>query len=178
MEKRVGEIDVVCHIGDITELEVDAIVNAANSDLWMGGGVAGAIKRKGGVEIESEAMSKGPIKPGEAVITNGGDLSAGYVVHCAGMPPGGRATYENVRNSVRAALMLAAENNIEQIAFPAIGAGIGGLSREQSAQGILESVVEFSHKPGSVKKVLLVSLDGTMNEVFEETVDNITREKP
>ena len=127
MEKRLGEVLVKTYMGDITQLAVDVIANAANSDLWMGSGVAGAIKERGGEEIERKAISMGPIRPGEAVMTTAGSLQSKYVMHCAGMPPGGRATYWKVLSSVQAALNIASENNLRSIAFPAIGAGVGGL---------------------------------------------------
>jgi hypothetical protein len=101
MEKKLGAVLVKTYLGDITELAVDAIANAANSDLWMGSGVAGAIKSKGGHQIEKEAVSMGPIRPGEAVMTTAGDLPSKYVIHCAGMPPGGKATYWKVLASVQ-----------------------------------------------------------------------------
>jgi O-acetyl-ADP-ribose deacetylase (regulator of RNase III) len=170
MDKRVGNILVRTYIGNITMLSVDAVVNAANSDLWMGSGVAGAIKRKGGDIIEQEAMAQGPIKPGEAVITSAGSLSAKHVVHCAGMSPGKRATYDSVKSSVREALRLATENMLASIAFPAIGAGVGGLSKEQSARAIIEAVEDHSTNADSVKEVVLVSLGPEVNGAFERAL--------
>jgi len=143
MEKKLGDVIVRTYIGDITELAVDAIANAANSDLWMGSGVAGAIKSKGGIEIEEEAISLGPIKPGESVITTGGKLPAKYVIHCAGMPPGGKATHWKVVSSVQNALNIAAQHNLKSVAFPAIGAGVGGLSEYDSAKAIVTGVCHY-----------------------------------
>ncbi len=167
MDKKIGGILVRTHIGSITALSVDAVVNAANSDLWMGSGVAGAIKRKGGDIIEQEAMAQGPIKPGEAVITSAGALSAKHVIHCAGMSPGEPATYDNVKSSVREALRLATENELTSIAFPAIGAGVGGLSKEQSARAVIEAIEDHSTIAGSVKEVVLVSLGPEVNGAFK-----------
>ncbi len=167
MDKKMGGILVRTHIGTITALSVDAVVNAANSDLWMGSGVAGAIKRKGGDIIEQEAMAQGPIKPGEAVITSAGTLSAKYVVHCVGMAPGKPATYDSVKSSVREALRLATENELTSIAFPAIGAGVGGLSKEQSAKAVIEAIEDYSTSAGSVNEVVLVSLSPEVNGAFE-----------
>jgi O-acetyl-ADP-ribose deacetylase (regulator of RNase III) len=173
MEKKLGEIKVSVHQGDITEFSTDAIVNAANSDLWMGSGVAGAIKSKGGTQIEAEAMAQGPIRPGEAVITTGGNLSARFVIHCAGMPPGGRAKYEYVRNSALAALVLGAENGIHSIAFPSIGAGVGGLTSTESAKAIIEAIIEFSQDSKSVKEVLLIGYSETAKATFEHVLDSM-----
>ncbi|MFX1579746.1 MAG: macro domain-containing protein [Promethearchaeota archaeon] len=166
MEKKVGSILVKTYIGDITELSVDAIANAANSDLWMGSGVAGAIKAKGGHQIEDEALSMGPIKPGQAVMTTAGALPSRYVIHCAGMPPGGRATQGNVLSSVQSALNIASDNNLASLAFPAIGAGVGGLSEEQSAKAIVEGIHHFSRNPGSVKEITLVGLNKYVSDCF------------
>ena len=150
MEKRVGSVLVKTYIGDITNLSVDAIANAANSDLWMGSGVAGAIKSKGGRAIEDEALSKGPIRPGEAVLTSAGLLPSKYVIHCAGMPPGGRATYRNV---------------------PAIGAGVGGLSVEQSTKAIVEGISHFARNPGPVEQIILVGLNKYVSDCFSDAIN-------
>ncbi len=166
VDKRIGDILVRTYIGSITALSVDAVVNAANSDLWMGSGVAGAIKRRGGDIIEQEAMAQGPIKPGEAVITSAGSLSAKYVIHCAGMAPGEPATYDSVKSSVQEALRLAMENELTSIAFPAIGAGVGGLSKEQSAKAIIAAIEDYSTNADSVKEVVLVSLSPEVDGAF------------
>ena len=171
MEKRVGSVLTKTYIGDITDLAVDVIVNAANSDLWMGSGVAGAIKSKGGKEIEDEALSMGPIRPGEAVMTNAGSLPSRYVIHCAGMPPGGRATYLNVRSSVEAALNIASEHTLRSLAFPAIGAGVGGLSVEQSAKAIVEGISHFAHSSGSVEEIILVGLNQYVSDCFNNAIN-------
>ena len=165
-----GDVVISTYQGDITELKIDAIVNAANSDLWMGSGVAGAIKEKGGEEIELEAMTLGPIRPGEAVMTTGGRLPAKYVIHCAGMPPGGNATYWNVKSSVGSALALACDSNLTGIAFPAIGAGVGGLPPEESAKAIAESIIHYTKRPGSVKRIFLVCLKKKVCNQFGKAV--------
>ncbi|MFW9808483.1 MAG: macro domain-containing protein [Candidatus Thorarchaeota archaeon] len=171
MEKRLGEVLVKTYMGDITELAVDVIVNAANSDLWMGSGVAGAIKRKGGEEIEREAIAMGPIRPGEAVMTTAGNLQSKYVMHCAGMPPGGNATYWKVLSSVQAALSIASDHNLRSIAFPAIGAGVGGLGEELSAKAIAEGIRYYAKKPGSVKEITLVGLNKYVCDCFTKAVE-------
>ena len=137
-EKRVGRGCVVLRQGDITESDVDAVVNAANNHLWMGAGVAGAIKRKGGQAIEAEAVSKGPIRVGDAVITDGGKLPARYVIHAAGMGTDLRTSPELVEACTRASLEVAEENSLGSIAFPAIGTGVGGLDVNTVASGMLK----------------------------------------
>ncbi len=171
MEKKVGDVIIKTYVGDITELAVDVIANAANSDLWMGSGVAGAIKSKGGQQIEDEALSMGPIRPGEAVMTTAGALPSKYVIHCAGMPPGGRATYWKVLSSVQAALNIASEHNLKSIAFPAIGAGVGGLTEEQSAKAIAEGISHYARRPGSVKEITLVGLSKYTCDCFSNAVN-------
>ena len=141
-EKRVGRGCVVLRQGDITESGVDAIVNAANNHLWMGAGVAGAIKRKGGQAIEAEAVSKGPIRIGDAVITDGGELPARHVIHAAGMGTDLRTSPEIVETCTRASLEVAEENSLGSIAFPAIGTGVGGLDVKMVASGMLKVCAE------------------------------------
>lgn len=171
MEKLVGSVLIKTYMGDITELAVDAIANAANSDLWMGSGVAGAIKSKGGKQIEEEALSKGPIRPGQAVMTTAGALPSKYVIHCAGMPPGGKATYSNVLSSVQEALRIASDHNLTSIAFPAIGAGVGGLSQEHSTRAIAEGIYHFARESGSIKEITLVGLTKKICDCFCKAID-------
>ncbi|MCG3226157.1 MAG: macro domain-containing protein, partial [Candidatus Heimdallarchaeota archaeon] len=120
--------------GDITDFEVDAIVNAANTKLILGGGVAGAIRKKGGPSIQNECNEIGPIKLGEAVITLGGNLYAKYVIHAASMHLGGKTTSESLKDSVWNCLRIGAENSIKSIAFPAIGTGIAGFPISECAK--------------------------------------------
>ena len=171
MEKRIGDVLVKTYMGDITELAVDAIANAANSDLWMGSGVAGAIKSKGGQQIEDEALSMGPIRPGEAVMTTAGALPSKYVIHCAGMPPGGKATYWKVLSSVQVALNIASSHNLSSVAFPAIGAGVGGLSEEESAKAIVEGIAYYAKSAQSVKEITLVGLNKYVCDCFCKAVN-------
>lgn len=114
--------------GDITELRVDAIVNPANSLMIMGGGVAGAIKRRGGSSIEEEARSKAPVPVGEAVTTHAGKLPSKYVIHAPTMEaPAMKIGLGNVRMAMLAALKEASRVGVESLAIPALGAGVGGV---------------------------------------------------
>lgn len=124
--------------GDITEQSVDAIVNAANSALVLGAGVAGAIDRRGGPSIGEECAAHGPIEVGQAAATGAGELAARFVIHAAGMPPGGQVSEESLRSVLRASFALAEEKGCETIALPAIGAGVGGLSLQTCAEISLE----------------------------------------
>ena len=157
--------------GDITDQEVDAIVNAANSALVLGSGVAGAIASRGGPEIAEECVAHGPIQVGEAALTGAGALPAAAVIHAAGMPPGGQANEESVRASVRASLELAAREGFRTIALPAIGAGIGGFSMQRCAEVMLEVVQAFCEEESSLEEVHFV-LHGEPNyRIFEQVND-------
>src|SRR5437660_1465271 len=120
--------------GDITKLEVDAIANAANDRLWMGVGVAGAIKRAGGEEIEREAVAQGPIAVGEAVATGAGRLAARYVIHGAVMGQDLRTDADTIRRTTQSCLRVANELGLESLALPAFGTGVGGFPVDECAQ--------------------------------------------
>ena len=120
--------------GDITELDFDAIVNAANSRLSMGAGVAGVIKKKGGAVIEEEAAAQGPIPVGEAVVTGAGMLKARYIIHAAAMGQDLITDAAKVRSATRNALLRAEEMRLKSIAFPALGTGVGGLDYDLAAK--------------------------------------------
>ena len=125
--------------GDITELEVDAIVNAANDHLWMGAGVAGAIKRAGGSEIEREAVAKGPIPIGTAVATGAGRLSARHVIHGAVMGQDLLTDGERVAGTTVSCLEVANELGVQTVALPAFGTGVGGFPLEDCARIMIDS---------------------------------------
>ena len=112
--------------GDLVEQVVDAIVNAANNDLQLGGGVAGAIRRAGGPSIQEECDARGPVRVGEAAITGAGKLRARYVIHAASMSLGGRTTRESLQSSMAHAFRLAHQHGVSTIAVPAVGTGIAG----------------------------------------------------
>ena len=143
--------------GDITEIKADALVNAANNELWMGLGVAGALKRKGGKEIETEAMSKGPISPGEASETTAGKLAAKYVIHAVGMRSDGNITKDFLRNSILNSLKIAERLELDSIAFPAIGTGIAGFPEEDCAKIMAEVILNFKSNCIEEVKIVLYS---------------------
>jgi O-acetyl-ADP-ribose deacetylase (regulator of RNase III) len=119
---------------DIATLDVDAVTNAANDHLWMGAGVAGALKRAGGEEIEREAMAQGPIKVGDAVVTTGGRLRARHVIHAAVMGQDLRTSADAIERATRSALARAGEIGVRTIALPAFGTGVGGFSLDECAR--------------------------------------------
>lgn len=145
------EIEIVK--GDISSIEADALVNAANNHLWMGAGVAGALKRAGGQKIEDEAVKKGPIPVGDVVETTAGDLKAQYVIHAAVMGQDLRTDETKIRSATRKALKLAEDLGLKTIAFPALGTGVGGFSLEECAQVMLEEVSQY---PGSLKVIFVL----------------------
>jgi len=154
--------------GDLTETAVDAIVNAANNDLQLGGGVAGAIRRKGGPAIQQECDSIGTIPVGSAAITGGGSLKARYVVHAASMRLGGATTAKALRTSTAHSLRLAAEKGLKSIAFPAVGTGIAGFPMRECAEIMLEEVVRHFQGATSLEDVRFVLFDQAALEAFEK----------
>ena len=119
--------------GDLVEQEVDAIVNAANNDLVLGGGVAGAIRSRGGPTIQRECDEHGPVNVGDAALTGAGELAARHVIHAASMRLGGSTTEESLRSSMDNSFRLARENGVKTIAVPAVGTGIAGFPMEDCA---------------------------------------------
>ncbi len=165
--------------GDITEVDCEAIVNPANSLLIMGGGVAGAIKRKGGDVIEKEATKFAPCPIGKAILTTAGTLPAKYVIHAPTMErPAMRTTIEKVEKAIMASLELAEENKINCIAFPGMGTGVGGLSAQQAGKAFINAFRSFflGRAPRWVKKVILVAFTDDLYNVFIEIKKQIEKE--
>ena len=129
--------------GDIAELEVDAVANAANDHLWMGAGVAGALKRAGGEEIEREAVAQGPIEIGDAVATGAGRLPARWVVHAAVMGQDLRTSEAAIRSATRRTLEVADSLGAESVALPAFGTGVGGFPLDECARIMVEEARAF-----------------------------------
>lgn len=144
------QLEVVA--GDIAELDVDAVANAANDHLWMGSGVAGALKRAGGDEIEREAIALAPIERGTAVATTAGRLRARYVVHGAVMGQDLRTDAELVGRTTRSCLALADELGCTSLALPAFGTGVGGFPLDECARIMMTEVQRF--EPRSLERVV------------------------
>ena len=157
--------------GDITQLELDALVNAANNRLWMGGGVAGALKRAGGKEIEAEAVKKGPIPVGEAAITGAGKLKARYIIHAAVMGQDLKTDAEKVRQATRNSLLRGDELGIKSIAFPALGTGVGGFPLDECARVMISEVRQYSVKKTGLEKVVFVLYDEPAYQAFKQELD-------
>jgi O-acetyl-ADP-ribose deacetylase len=150
--------------GNIAALEVDAIANAANNYLWMGAGVAGAIKGAGGDEIEREAVAKGPIEVGDAVATGAGSLPAQHVIHGAVMGQDLRTDADLVRRTTRRTLEVADELGARSLALPAFGTGVGGFPLEECA-AIMVGVTR-AHEPGSLERVVFAVYGDEAEEAF------------
>jgi O-acetyl-ADP-ribose deacetylase (regulator of RNase III) len=155
---------IIIEKGDLTQVICDAIVNPANSYGYMGGGVAGAIKRVGGAEIEKQAVSKGPIAVGKAVATTAGSLPCKYVIHAPTMKqPAMRIGVENVKLATKAALELATSLKIKSIAIPGMGTGVGGVVTGIAAKAIVEIAKQYEDK---IDKIMLVDRNSEMIEEF------------
>ncbi len=157
--------------GDITNSETDAIVNAANTGLILGAGVAGAIKSKGGSVIQEECNEIGPIELGDAAITTGGNLIAKYVIHAASMHLGGKTDDQSLKYSVWNSLRVGNSKNIQSIAFPAIGTGIAGFPIDECAEIMLEVFNNYlkteNHDYKSIEVVLFSENDyNTFKDIF------------
>jgi O-acetyl-ADP-ribose deacetylase len=158
---------VIIQHGDITDMDVDAIVNAANNDLILGGGVAGAIRRKGGEEIQRECTEIGTIPIGYAAITAGGKLKARHVIHAASMQLGGATSADALRRSVAHAFRIADEQGIKTIAFPAVGTGIAGFPLKECAEIMLGETAKHLGGESNLEKVFFVLFDDGACDTFQ-----------
>jgi len=159
---------IVLRQGDIARVHADAIVNAANNALWMGGGVAGAIRRAGGKEIEVEAVRQGTIPVGEAVVTGAGSLDARYVIHAAVMGTDLKTDAEKIRAATRNSLLRAEELGLKTMAFPALGTGVGGFPYDEAAENMLEAVREHLSRPSSLEQVIFVLYGDEAFQAFKK----------
>jgi O-acetyl-ADP-ribose deacetylase (regulator of RNase III) len=168
---------IVIQAGDLTEMDTDAIVNAANNDLILGAGVAGAIRRKGGDEIQRECTAIGSIPVGYAAITGGGNLKSRFVIHAASMRLGGGTTAEALQGSTAHALRIAAEHELRTIAFPAVGTGIAGFPTEQCAEIMLQEAAQHLEGETSLETIYFVLFDENTCEQFRRVWRKIQKER-
>jgi O-acetyl-ADP-ribose deacetylase len=159
---------IVIQQGDLTEMDVDAIVNAANNELILGAGVAGAIRRKGGPAIQRECDAIGSIPVGYAAITGGGQLKARFVIHAASMEAGGPTTVQTLRGSTLHSLRLASERKLKTIAFPAIGTGIAGFPMSECAEIMLRLAATHLQGETSLQAIYFVLFDEAARKVFDK----------
>jgi O-acetyl-ADP-ribose deacetylase (regulator of RNase III) len=168
---RVDGLTVDVIQGDLTQQDVDAIVNAANNDLELGGGVAGAIARAGGPTIQAECRKIGPVEVGDAAITTGGNLTARYVIHAASMQLGGRTSADSLRRSTRRSLEIAKEKGLRSIAFPAVGTGIARFPLDDCARIMLEEAAAHGRTPTSLQQVRFVLFGADAEAAFKAEAD-------
>jgi O-acetyl-ADP-ribose deacetylase (regulator of RNase III) len=171
---KIGQTTISIERGDITDSEVDALVNAANTTLAMGTGVAGAIKRKGGLIVEEEAMRQGPLEVGEAVLTTGGNLIATHVIHGAVMGPDLKTDPDKIARTTQAVLALADKHRITSLALPALGTGVGHVPPAASAEAMLREVVSHLKKgQSSLRRVVFVLYQDDAYKAFSETLKGL-----
>jgi O-acetyl-ADP-ribose deacetylase (regulator of RNase III) len=177
MEAKINKTILELTQGDITDLDADAIVNAANTALQLGGGVAGAIRRKGGSKIQEECNKIGGTHVGGAVITTGGDLKAKYVIHAVGPRHGEEHEDEKLKDATLNSLILADKNNLKSIAFPAVSTGIFGFPKDRCATIMLSTTVAYLEGPTKLEKVVYCLYDKNTFEIFKCTLQSLMRKR-
>jgi O-acetyl-ADP-ribose deacetylase (regulator of RNase III) len=160
------ELEVVR--GDVTKLEVDAVANAANTDLQHGGGVAKAISKAGGPEVQRESDEKAPIELGEAVETTAGDMPARYVIHAATMELGGPTSAEIIERATESTLEKAEELGCRSVALVAFGTGVGGFSMEEAAELM---VAAARRHEGALERVVFAVQGEEAEQAFRSAAD-------
>ncbi|NIQ01270.1 MAG: O-acetyl-ADP-ribose deacetylase [Nitrospinaceae bacterium] len=173
MKVRIKNTELELIQGDITESETEAIVNAANSQLQLGGGVAGAIRKKGGPDIQKECDAHGPCPVGEAAVTTGGNLKANYVIHAVGPRWGEGDEEAKLRNATLHSLQRAEEKTLTSIAFPAISTGIFGFPTDRAAEIMLKAVRDHLNGSTGLKKVVFALFDRPTLQRFEKTLRSL-----
>jgi len=168
MEAKIGNSVLELVEGDITEMQTEAIVNAANARLILGGGVAGAIRRRGGPKIQQECNQAGGTFVGGAVKTTGGSLKAKYVIHAVGPQMGEGNEDEKLKNATLNSLKLADDSNIKSISFPAISTGVFGFPIKRCAGIMLQTTIEYLKSGTSIEKVVFCLFGQDSYEVFEK----------
>jgi O-acetyl-ADP-ribose deacetylase (regulator of RNase III) len=174
MHVRIEGITLRLVEGDITDLDVDAVVNAANQHLQLGAGVAGAIRARGGPAIQEECNRIGFCPVGEAVITTGGKLLAEYVIHAVG-PLGSDSDADDLlASATHSSLALADRHNLRSIAFPAISTGVFGFPMEDCAEIMLGTVIEYLENAETHLETVIICLYG--EDAFEVFADELARQ--
>ncbi|MFP4106289.1 MAG: macro domain-containing protein [Phycisphaerae bacterium] len=162
--------------GDLTTMQVDAIVNAANNDLILGGGLAGAIAMKGGPDIQAGCDKHGPIQVGQAAMTTAGDLPARYVIHQASMRLGGSTTAESLARSTQAVLRIAEMNELSSLAFPAVGTGIAGFPLPSCAEIMLGEVKRHLVHETHLEDIYFILVDAVALQTFKNVYERLFSE--
>jgi O-acetyl-ADP-ribose deacetylase (regulator of RNase III) len=177
MIKHIGATSIEVMLGDITACGVDAIVNAANNHLWMGAGVAGAIKRHGGQIIEDEAVRQGPIPVGEAIVTGGGILKARHVIHAAAMGQDLVTNGDLIRQATINSLRQANHLGLTSMAMPALGTGVGGFPIDEAARVMIDATCNELHNTPltSLRQVVFVLFTPDAHQAFEQALASVSQ---
>ena len=174
MKVKIGQATIGVERGDISLVDADAVVNAANTTLAMGTGVAGALKKRGGVVIEEEAMRLGPVEVGEAVLTTAGNLAATHVIHAAVMGEDLTTDPDTIGKTTRAVLALAVKHKLTSLALPALGTGVGRVPPTLSADAMIEAVAtHLKTGASSLKRVVFVLYQDEAYRAFIETLKRV-----
>lgn len=175
MNVRIGRSELELVVGDITEMEVEAIVNPANSMLKLGAGVAGAIARKGGPMIQRECDRIGGCERGRAVITGAGELMCQSIIHAVGPRQGDGDEEETIAAATDAVFEICAKKKIQSVAFPAISTGVFGVPMEVCAGALLKAAIAALHRDGAPSRVVVCLADLSALSVFEEALGRLKR---
>lgn len=177
MEFNIGNTKLTIIHGELVESGTEAIANPTNDKLWMGGGVAGMIKRTGGEEIETEAMKKGPVPIGQAVVSGAGTLSAKFVIHSVIMGQDLHTNAESVRAATKSTLRTADELPVSSLAMPAFGTGVGHFSAEDCSEIMIEETVSALLSAKNLKQVKFILKDKGEFEIFKNSLEAKFRRK-
>jgi O-acetyl-ADP-ribose deacetylase len=172
MKKRMGRTVIELMVGDITAMPTDAIVNAANTRLAHGGGVAAAISLKAGPSVQQESdlwvAARGEVPTGSCAITSAGKLPARYVIHAVGPRMGDGEEGAKLKLATMSSLEMAERHNLRSISFPAIGTGIFGCPMELCAEGMLSSVLDYIQKETRLERIVFCLYDRNAYDVFKQ----------
>ena len=171
---KINKTILELRLGDITDMDTDAIVNAANATLQLGGGVAGAIRKKGGPTIQEECNKIRGTHVGGAVLTTGGNLKAKYVIHAVGPIHGEEHEDEKLKDATLNSLILSDRNNLKSIAFPAISTGIFGFPKDRCAAIMLSTTIAYLQGFTKLEKVIYGLYEKDAFEVFKNTLQALT----
>jgi O-acetyl-ADP-ribose deacetylase len=179
MKRRIGKTVLELQVADITGMTTDVIVNAANSRLAHGGGVAGAIARKAGPSVQQESdlwvAARGPVPTGSCAITSAGKLPARYVIHAVGPRMGDGDEAAKLKLATLSGLEMAERHNLRSIAFPAISTGIFGCPMDMCAASMLSTVVEYANKDTRLEHIVFCLVDHETCRIFEKKLTEILK---
>ncbi len=173
MERKMGTTVIAIQRGDIADLQVDAVVNTANDKLKMTTGVGADIKNKGGQAIEDEAGKKAPVPVGEAIVTKGGKLKAKHVIHAVVVDASNQIDGGKIHRATRNSLIRAQELGIKSIAFPALGAGIGGYPYDECARAMVRETWRFIAMAGGFEKIIFCIKEDSGVHAFEDEMKEL-----